>query len=87
MIRSKEFLRGCRNMVPLIIGTVSFGIIFGTLPVGAGLSGWQTMAMSLLVFAGSAQFIAAVGRNLLATIACGLLGFFILRGAFGQLPL
>src|SRR5690606_39580484 len=29
-----------------------------TLAVGAGLSAWQTMGMSLLVFAGSAQFIA-----------------------------
>lgn len=31
--------------------------------------------------------IAALIRNLLATIAGGLLGFFLLRWAFGQLPL
>lgn len=31
--------------------------------------------------------IAAVTRNLLATIAGGLLGFFLLRWAFGQLSL
>lgn len=34
-----------------------------------------------------AIFIAALTRNLLATIAGGLLGFFLLRWAFGQLPL
>lgn len=34
-----------------------------------------------------AIFIAAVGRNLLATIVGSLLGFFLLRWAFGQLPL
>jgi branched-subunit amino acid transport protein len=31
--------------------------------------------------------IAAFSRNLLATIAGGLLSFFLLRWAFGQLPL
>lgn len=58
MTRSQEFLHGCRDILPLIVGGVPFGIIFGTLAIGAGLSGWQTMGMSLLVFAGSAQFIA-----------------------------
>ncbi len=58
MSRSHEFLHGCRDILPLILGAIPFGIIFGTLSVGAGLSGWQTMGMSLLVFAGSAQFIA-----------------------------
>jgi len=58
MTRLQEFLHGCRDIVPLIIGTVPFGIIFGTLAIGAGLSAWQAMGMSLLVFAGSAQFIA-----------------------------
>lgn len=58
MSRSQEFLLGCRDILPLILGAIPFGIIFGTLAVGAGLSGWQAMGMSLLVFAGSAQFIA-----------------------------
>ncbi|WP_313223395.1 AzlD domain-containing protein [Stutzerimonas nitrititolerans] len=34
-----------------------------------------------------AILIAALSRNLLATIAGGLLSFFLLRWAFGQLPL
>lgn len=58
MSRSQEFLHGCRDILPLIVGAIPFGIIFGTLAVGAGLSAWQTVGMSLLVFAGSAQFIA-----------------------------
>lgn len=58
MSRSHEFLHGCRDILPLILGAIPFGIIFGTLAIGAGLSGWQAMGMSLLVFAGSAQFIA-----------------------------
>lgn len=58
MSRSHEFLNGARDILPLVVGAVPFGIIFGTLASGAGLSPWQTMGMSALVFAGSAQFIA-----------------------------
>lgn len=58
MSRSQEFFHGCRDILPLIVGAVPFGIIFGTLAIGAGLSGWQAMGMSALVFAGSAQFIS-----------------------------
>ena len=58
MSRSQEFWHGCRDILPLIVGAVPFGIIFGTLSIGAGLSTWQTIGMSSLVFAGSAQFIA-----------------------------
>ena len=53
-----EFLAGARDTVPLIVGAVPFGIIFGTLAVRNGLTLGQTMALSLAVFAGSAQFIA-----------------------------
>ncbi|BCG26282.1 branched-chain amino acid ABC transporter permease [Pseudomonas tohonis] len=58
MSRSTEFVRGVRDIVPMLIGAMPFGIIYGTLAAGAGLDAWQTLGMSLLVFAGSAQFIA-----------------------------
>lgn len=58
MSRSKELLLGIRDTIPMLIGTLPFGIIFGTLAVSAGLSVGATLAMSALVFAGSAQFIA-----------------------------
>jgi 4-azaleucine resistance transporter AzlC len=44
-------------MLPLLIGAMPFGIIFGALAVSAGLSVGQALGMSLLVFAGAAQFI------------------------------
>ena len=56
--RSTEFWNGARDTLPLIIGAVPFGIIFGTLSGNAGLPVAATMGMSLFVFAGSAQFIA-----------------------------
>lgn len=58
MSRSHEVLRGARDTVPMILGAIPFGILFGTLAGASGLSPALTMAMSLLVYAGSAQFIA-----------------------------
>ena len=56
--RGQEFALGLRDTLPLMFGSIAFGVIFGTLAIGAGLSPWATMAMSLFVFSGSAQFIA-----------------------------
>ena len=53
-----EFWAGGRDTIPLIVGAIPFGLIYGTLAMGSGLSFWAGMAMSSLVFAGSAQFIA-----------------------------
>ena len=56
--RRAEFLAGARDSAPMLLGAAPFGMIFGTLATTGGLSATGTMAMSLLVFAGSAQFIA-----------------------------
>ena len=52
------FFQGVFDALPLIVGGVPFGIIFGTLSLNAGLDIWQTIGMSSIVFAGSAQFVA-----------------------------
>ena len=57
--RKSEFWNGVKATFPLVVGAIPFGIIFGALAVTSGLSPWGTMAMSLFVFAGSSQFIAA----------------------------
>ncbi len=56
--RGQEFAIGLRDTLPLMMGSIAFGVIFGTLATANGLSAWETMAMSLFVFSGSAQFIA-----------------------------
>ncbi len=43
----------------MVVGAIPFGIIFGALAINAGLSVAATIAMSLFVFAGSSQFVAA----------------------------
>ncbi|PSN11247.1 branched-chain amino acid ABC transporter permease [filamentous cyanobacterium CCP5] len=53
-----ELLAGARDIVPLVVGAIPFGIIFGTLAQGSGLSFAGAIAMSAFVFAGSSQFIA-----------------------------
>ena len=57
--RKIAFLHGARDTLPMIVGAIPFGILFGALAITAGLSVWTTMAMSLFVFAGSSQFVAA----------------------------
>lgn len=59
MSPSRECLLGMRDTLPMLVGAVPFGIVYGTLAVSSGLSVAATLAMSLLVFAGSAQFVAA----------------------------
>ena len=56
--RRRSFYEGMRDTLPLIIGAIPFGIIFGTLSGGAGLCAAGALGMSLFVFAGSAQFVA-----------------------------
>ncbi|AOY00420.1 branched-chain amino acid ABC transporter permease [Jeongeupia sp. USM3] len=51
-------LAGCRDTLAMVVGIAPFGLIFGTLAGTAGLSPWAALAMSLFVYAGSAQFIA-----------------------------
>jgi 4-azaleucine resistance transporter AzlC len=55
--RRAEFLAGFRDTLPLELGGIPFGIIFGAIAVNNGLSPAATMGMSLFVFAGSSQFI------------------------------
>lgn len=54
-----EYLAGMRAIIPLVIGTTPFGVLFGALAISVGLSWWATMGLSLIVFAGSSQFVAA----------------------------
>ena len=54
----KEFLGGARDQLPILLGVVPFGIIFGALAVSAGIPAFEAQSFSLFIFAGSAQFIA-----------------------------
>jgi len=64
-----EFISGMRDEAPILIGVIPFGMIYGVLALAAGLPAGVAQAMSAVVFAGSAQFLAV---KLIGTGAPGL---------------
>src|SRR5690242_8924740 len=54
-----EFIAGLRGMMPLMLGVIPFGLIYGAIAVQLGLPATIAQAMSSVIFGGSSQFIAA----------------------------
>src|SRR3972149_1468158 len=54
-----EFIAGVRDELPIVVGVVPFGMIYGALAVGAGMPPAVAQATSIVIFAGSAQFLTA----------------------------
>lgn len=52
------FIRALQQTLPVILGYLPIGFAYGVLAQQSGISGLNTVLMSLLVFAGSAQLIA-----------------------------
>ena len=61
LVRSShsEFIAGVKAELPILLGVIPFGMIYGVLAMSAGLPVGAAMAMSSIVFAGSAQFVGA----------------------------
>jgi 4-azaleucine resistance transporter AzlC len=57
--KGQEFWNGVRDEAPILLGVVPFGLLFGALAISAHLSSLAAQAMSSIIFAGSAQLIAA----------------------------
>lgn len=54
-----EFLGGIQAELPILVGVIPFGMIYGALARSAGMPPEAAQAMSTVVFAGSSQFIMA----------------------------
>jgi predicted branched-subunit amino acid permease len=52
-----EFWSGVKAELPLLIGVIPFGMIYGVLALAAGIPPAAAQAMSAIVFAGSSQFV------------------------------
>jgi 4-azaleucine resistance transporter AzlC len=52
------FRRGVRDVSPLLLGIVPFGLVAGIAAIEAGLSLPQTVGMSVIIFAGASQLAA-----------------------------
>ena len=55
--RRQELWGGIRGELPIAVGVLPFGLIYGVLALAAGLPPLIAQATSAVVFAGSAQFI------------------------------
>jgi 4-azaleucine resistance transporter AzlC len=67
--RRTLFLAGARAELPILLGVMPSGLIYGVLAVAAGLPVSVALAMSVIVFAGSSQF---VGVQLMSAGAPGV---------------
>lgn len=52
-----EFGAGTRDVLPIVVGAVPFGVLFGALAAQADFSVTNTLLMSLLVYSGTIQLI------------------------------
>ena len=57
-LRRAAFVEGVSSALPSLVAISAWGLVTGVAMVRTGLTEWQSIGMSLLVFAGSAQLAA-----------------------------
>lgn len=77
------FSLGLRAVLPILVGVAPFGVIYGVVALQSGIPPLAAMAMSSIVFAGSAQFLLAqlVGAGAPLLLTAGAVGLVNLRHA------
>lgn len=74
--RRSEFFNGIKAELPILLGTIPFGLIYGVSARSFGLPPALAQAMSVIIFAGSAQFVviqllnASVPAGVILLTAC-----------------
>ncbi len=78
---AQEFWHGVRDELPLMLGVVPFGMVFGVLGVEVGLDPIVVMAMSIIIFGGASQVIFAqmVAAGAGGLVIAGTVGIVNLR--------
>lgn len=54
----QQYFSGVRTALPVILGFIPVGIAYAIMARQAGFTGWETVLMSLTVFAGASQMMA-----------------------------
>ena len=71
-----EFKAGVRDIAPVLLGTIPFGLVAGVAAISAGLTPWEGFALSLFAFSGIAQLVTcqlvAVDSPMLVTVGAAL---------------
>lgn len=78
-----ELRNGALALAPLLVGVAPFGMIYGALALSQGLSPVAALAMSTILFAGSAQFLFCqlLGAGAPLTVTVAEVGLLNLRHA------
>jgi 4-azaleucine resistance transporter AzlC len=81
--RGQAFWLGVRALLPMHLGVMPFGVIYGIVALQSGIPPLAAVLMSSIVFAGSAQFLIAqlVGVGAPALLMVGAAGLVNLRHA------
>ena len=71
-----EYVQGAKDCIPMLPGMVAWGLTMGVSMVNSGMSLVESVAMALLVFAGSSQLavipLIAVGAPMWVILLTGL---------------
>lgn len=59
MSRKAKFIDGCKKGIPITFGYVPMGIGYAAIAIKAGMTPLETISMSIFVYAGAGQIIAA----------------------------
>ncbi len=65
-------------MIPLSIAVIPWGLLAGSFAIEAGLTSWESQALSAILFAGSAQLVATGMLKAGASLATMLLATFFI---------
>ncbi|GAX46825.1 AzlC family ABC transporter permease [Pseudolactococcus reticulitermitis] len=79
MSKSYKFRDGMRAAIPVSLGYISIGAAFGIVAVAQGFSPWQVACLSILLYAGSGQFIMIAMLVVHAPIAIISLTIFLVN--------
>jgi predicted branched-subunit amino acid permease len=77
--RFSEFIGGVKAELPLLVGVLPFGTIFGVLALNAGMSRQAAQSMSWIVFAGSAQIVITQLVSVAAPAAVIVIAVFVVN--------
>ena len=77
-----SFLQGVRDLAPILLGVLPFGLICGAVGVAAGMPEWAAASLSSIVFAGASQLVAIQLMDQNASVAVVILTGLIINARF-----
>lgn len=82
MNKKSPFLQGVRDVCPIQLGVMPFGLICGAVGVSAGMPEWASVGMSSFIFAGASQLVAIQLMGEHASIAVIILTGLVVNARF-----